>query len=756
MPSLQLALQGLRCASCVRQVETTVQALPGVESCQVNFATQEARVDYRPQQVAPEQIIAAVQAAGYGARSLSGVEEPATLAEQEARAELRQLKQRVIVGLVLSTPLLLTMLHHLGLGLPLGLHWILNPWVQLALATPVQFWVGWPFYRAAWPAFCNRSADMNTLIVLGTSVAYAYSLVATLLPQEFLQRGLVPEVYFEASAVVITLTLLGRYLEGRARGQTGAAIRKLMGLQAHIARVIRHGQEQDIPLAEVQVGDIVIVRPGEKIPVDGVVLEGQSTVDESMLTGESLPILKQPEDEVVGATMNGRGSFRFRASRVGSETVLAQIVELVRRAQSSKAPIQGLADQVTSWFVPVVLALALLAFILWFNLQGNPTLATLAFVGVLVVSCPCALGLATPTSVTVGIGKAAEQGILVRNAAVLETAHRLQVVVLDKTGTLTQGQPSISEILTLETDPATVLAWAAAVERQSEHPLAEAIARSAREYGVFESHAPAQDFEAIAGSGAQATVEGHLVQIGSLTWLASLGCNLVVWGDGPAGTGKANRPQQLESAGQTVVGLAVDRSLLGLIAIADPLKPTSAEAVRWLRDLGLEVVMLTGDNRRTAEAIASQVGIERVLAEVRPEQKAEAIHYLQSQGKCVAMVGDGINDAPALAQADVGIAIGSGTDVAIAASDITLVAGDLRSVSGAIRLSRATLRNIRQNLFFAFIYNVAGIPLAAGLLYPFTGWLLNPAIAGAAMAFSSVSVVSNALRLRRFGWGGVG
>jgi Cu+-exporting ATPase len=743
MASLQLTLQGMHCASCAQRIETRVQTLAGVESCQVNFATQEARVDYRSQQVTPEQIIAAVQAVGYGARSLTGMTDPDEEVDRDAQLALRLLKRRVIVGISLSAPLLLTMLFHVGLGLLPGLQGMLNPWVQLALATPVQFWVGWPFYQAAWPAFRNRSADMNTLIALGTSVAYGYSLVVTLIPGWFLQRGLQPEVYYEASAVVITLTLLGRYLEGRARGQTGAAIRNLMGLQARTARVIREGQELDIPLAEVQVGDTVIVRPGEKIPVDGVVLEGQSTVDESMLTGESLPVLKQPADEVVGATLNGKGSFRFRATRVGRETVLAQIIDLVRRAQSSKAPIQGLADRVTSLFVPVVVALALLSFILWFNLMGNPTLAILALVGVLVVACPCALGLATPTSVTVGIGKAAEQGILVRNAAVLETAQTLQVIVLDKTGTLTQGQPAVRHILSLDQDPAAVLAWATAVERQSEHPLAEAIARAARDQGVLTTHGPAQDFEAITGSGAQATVNGQMVQVGSPTWLLSLGCDLSRWGD---------RPQQLEAEGQTVVGVAVDGKLMGLIAIADPLKPTSAEAVQSLRQLGLEVVMLTGDNRRTAEAIARQVGIERVLAEVRPDQKAEAIRHLQAQGRRVAMVGDGINDAPALAQADVGVALGSGTDVAIAASDITLVSGDLRAVSGAIRLSHATLRNIRQNLFFAFIYNVAGIPIAAGLLYPWTGWLLNPAIAGAAMAFSSVSVVSNALRLRHFHW----
>jgi Cu+-exporting ATPase len=556
-------------------------------------------------------------------------------------------------------------------------------------------------------------------------------------------------VYYEAAAVIIALILLGRLLENRAKGQTSEAIRKLMGLQARTARLIRDGKEVDVPIEEVQIGDVVLVRPGEKIPVDGEVIEGTSTIDESMVTGESVPVKKQPKDEVIGATINKTGSFKFRTTRVGKDTVLAQIVQLVQQAQGSKAPIQRLADQVTGWFVPAVIATAILTFIIWFTITGNLTLALITTVGVLIIACPCALGLATPTSVMVGTGKGAENGILIKGADSLELAHQIQTIVLDKTGTLTQGRPTVTDFVTVNgtanSNELKLLKLAASVERNSEHPLAEAVVRYAESQSVGARHTlplpSTEKFEAIAGSGVQGVVSGHLVQIGTQRWMKELSIDTQTL---------QQHKERLEYLGKTAIWIAVDGVVQGVMGISDALKPSSAQAVRALQRLGLEVVMLTGDNRPTAEVIAREVGIKRIFAEVRPDQKAATVQKLQSEGKIVAMVGDGINDAPALAQADVGIAIGTGTDVAIAASDITLISGDLQGIVTAIQLSRATIRNIRQNLFFAFIYNVAGIPIAAGILFPIFGWLLNPIIAGAAMAFSSVSVVTNALRLRNF------
>jgi len=584
---------------------------------------------------------------------------------------------------------------------------------------------------------------MDTLIALGTSAAYFYSLFPTLFPSFFINQGLTPDVYYETAAVVITLILLGRLFENRAKGQTSEAIRKLIGLQAKTARLIRNGREVDVPIEEVQIGDVILVRPGEKIPVDGEVVDGTSTIDEGMVTGESVPVKKQPGDEVIGATINKTGSFKFRATRVGSDTVLAQIVQLVQQAQGSKAPIQRLADQVTGWFVPAVIAIALLTFIIWFNFTGNVTLALITTVGVLIIACPCALGLATPTSVMVGTGKGAENGILIKGAESLELAHKIQTIVLDKTGTITQGKPTVTDFVTVNGtangNEIRLVQLAASVERNSEHPLAEAVVRYAQSQEV--TLADVKEFEAVAGSGVQGIVSDSLVQIGTQRWMSELGIDTQAL---------QQDKERLEYLGKTAIWIAVDRQIQGLMGISDAIKPTSIQAISALQKLGLEVVMLTGDNRRTAETIAREVGIKRVLAEVRPDQKAATVQKLQSEGKIVAMVGDGINDAPALAQADVGMAIGTGTDVAIAASDITLISGDLRSIVTAIQLSRATIRNIRQNLFFAFIYNVAGIPIAAGILFPIFGWLLNPIIAGAAMAFSSVSVVTNALRLRKF------
>ncbi|GAB4371718.1 MAG: heavy metal translocating P-type ATPase [Elainellaceae cyanobacterium] len=753
MENATLKLRGMSCASCARNVEDAIRSVPGVSECSVNFGAEQATVAYDPKQADLQTIQDAVDQAGYSAAPL---QDPMMATEEDdaeqaaRRAESRDLRRKITVGAVISVVLIIGSLHHMiGVDLPFIPALLKNTWFQLLLTAPVQFWCGYSFYVNTWKALKRHTATMDTLIALGTSAAFFYSVFATLFPNFFVSQGLMPDVYYETAAVVITLILLGRWLENRAKGQTSEAIRKLVGLQARTARLIRNGREVDVPIAEVQIDDVVLVRPGEKIPVDGEVIDGTSTIDESMVTGESIPVQKQPGDEVIGATINKTGSFKFRTTRVGNDTVLAQIVQLVQQAQGSKAPIQRIADQVTGWFVPVVIAIALLTFVIWFNLMGNVTLALITTVGVLIIACPCALGLATPTSVMVGTGKGAENGILIKGAESLELAHRIQTIVLDKTGTITQGKPTVTDFITTQgtanQNELKLIRLAAAVERNSEHPLAEAVVRYAESQlaGSY-GDAPLPDvkeFEAIAGSGVQGIVSDRLVQIGTRRWFEELGI---------ATQSLQAHQERLESLSKTVIWIAVDGELQGVMGIADALKPSSVEAIRILQRLGLEVVMLTGDNYRTAEAIAREVGIRRVFAEVRPDQKAAMVQKIQSEGKLVAMVGDGINDAPALAQADVGMAIGTGTDVAIAASDITLISGDLRGIVTAIQLSRATIRNIRQNLFFAFIYNVAGIPIAAGILFPIFGWLLNPIIAGAAMAFSSVSVVTNALRLRNF------
>ncbi|MBD2527873.1 heavy metal translocating P-type ATPase [Nostoc sp. FACHB-133] len=747
METVTLKLRGMSCASCASSIEGAINSVPGVDECIVNFGAEQATVEYDPRRTDLEAIQEAVDAAGYSAYPLQ--EQNLMTGEDDAERrhrlrESRDLMRKVTVGSIISIVLLIGSLPMMtGLHLPFIPAWLHNPWVQLILTTPVQFWCGYSFYINGWKALKRHAATMDTLIALGTSAAYFYSLFPTLFPSFFINQGLSPDVYYETAAIVITLILLGRLFENRARGQTSEAIRKLIGLQAKTARMIRNGREVDVPIEEVQIGDVILVRPGEKIPVDGEVIEGASTIDEGMVTGESVPVKKQPGDEVIGATINKTGSFKFRATRVGSDTVLAQIVQLVQQAQGSKAPIQRLADQVTGWFVPAVIAIALLTFIIWFNFTGNVTLALITTVGVLIIACPCALGLATPTSVMVGTGKGAENGILIKGAESLELAHKIQTIVLDKTGTITQGKPTITDFVTVNGtangNEMRLVQLTASVERNSEHPLAEAVVRYAQSQEV--ALADVREFEAITGSGVQGIVSGHLVQIGTQRWMSELGIDTQAL---------QHDKERLEYLGKTAIWIAVDGQIQGLMGISDAIKPTSIQAIRALQKLGLEVVMLTGDNRRTAETIAREVGIKRVLAEVRPDQKAATVQKLQSEAKIVAMVGDGINDAPALAQADVGMAIGTGTDVAIAASDITLISGDLRSIVTAIQLSRATIRNIRQNLFFAFIYNVAGIPIAAGILFPIFGWLLNPIIAGAAMAFSSVSVVTNALRLRKF------
>ncbi|BAY08807.1 heavy metal translocating P-type ATPase [Calothrix sp. NIES-2098] len=747
MENTTLKLRGMSCASCARSVEDAISSVPGVNECSVNFGAEQATVNYDPRKTDLQAIQEAVDAAGYSAYPLQEQNLMVGEDDEEKRHRLkesRDLLRKVTVGGIIGTVLVIGSLPTMtGVRLPLIPTWLHNPWLQLVLTTPVQFWCGYSFYVNSWKAFKRHAATMDTLIALGTSAAYFYSLFATLFPGFFIDRGLMPEVYYETAAIVITLILLGRLFENRAKGQTSEAIRKLIGLQAKTARLIRNGREIDVPIEQVEIGDVVLVRPGEKIPVDGEVVDGTSTVDEAMVTGESIPVKKQPGDEVIGATINKTGSFKFRAIRVGKDTVLAQIVQLVQQAQGSKAPIQRLADQVTGWFVPAVIAIAILTFIIWYNIMGNVTLALITTVGVLIIACPCALGLATPTSVMVGTGKGAENGILIKGAESLELAHQIQTIVLDKTGTITQGKPTVTDFLTvdgtLNGNELKLIQLAASLERNSEHPLAEAVVRYAQSQEV--TLADVKDFEAVAGSGVQGIVSNRLVQIGTQRWMEELSINTQAL---------QQDKERLEYLGKTAVWLAIDGEIKGLMGIADAIKPTSTQAVRALQRLGLEVVMLTGDNRRTAESIAHEVGIKRVLAEVRPDQKAATVQALQAEGKIVAMVGDGINDAPALAQADVGIAIGTGTDVAIAASDITLISGDLQGIVTAIQLSRATIRNIRQNLFFAFIYNVAGIPIAAGILFPIFGWLLNPIIAGAAMAFSSVSVVTNALRLRNF------
>ena len=743
MDNLILQLRGMSCASCASTVEKVIQAVPGVSECQVNFGAAQATVEYNPQQTGLEQIQSAVAKAGYQASVLQEIGE-----EDEEKtfrqAELRDLKRKIWVGGVISVLLMSAMIPDIfGVDLPLISVGLGNPWVQLILTTPVMFWCGRSFFIGGWKALKRHTATMDTLIALGTGVAYLYSLFVTLFPHFFTTEGVMPHVYFEIAATVITLILLGRLFETIAKGETSEAIRKLIGLGAKTARVIRNNQEVDIAIAEVVLGDLVLVRPGEKIPVDGEIVEGSSTIDEAMVTGESIPVKKQPGDEVIGATINQTGSFKFRATRVGKDTVLAQIVKMVQQAQGSKAPIQKLADQITAWFVPGVIAIAILTFIIWFNVMGNLTLAMITTVGVLIIACPCALGLATPTSILVGTGKGAENGILIKGADSLELAHQIKTIVLDKTGTLTQGKPTVTDFVTVngvaENNELHLLRLAASLEKNSEHPLAEAVVRYAQSQQV--SFAQVQEFKAIAGSGVEGIVEGKRVQIGTRRWLEELGIP----------TQKLEDYQQTwENTKKTVVWIAIAGQIQGIMGIADALKPTSVATVKALKKMGLEVVMLTGDNQATADAIALEVGINRVLAQVRPEQKAAKIQALQAEGKIVAMVGDGINDAPALAQADVGIAIGTGTDVAIAASDITLISGDLQGIVTAIQLSRATMQNIRQNLFFAYIYNVAGIPIAAGILFPIFGWLLNPIIAGGAMACSSISVVTNALRLRKF------
>jgi len=736
-----LPIQGMTCASCVKKVEKALSSAKGVVQAGVNFATERATVEYIPEEVSIRDLKKAVEEAGY--QVLEVKEEDIVEKESLAReAELFKLKQKFIIGAVLLIPILILMYSGSLLGKWTGLSMETSFFIQFLLATPVQFWAGWQFYVGFWKATRHRTSDMNTLIAVGTSAAYLYSLIVTFAPHLIMVKGLMMDVYFDTSAAIVVLILLGRFLEARAKGKTSEAIKKLIGLQPRIARIIRNGDEMDVPVSQVAPGDLVIVRPGEKIPVDGIVKEGYSSVDESMVTGESLPVEKRAEDIVIGATINKTGTFKFEATKVGKDTVLSQIVRLVQEAQGSKPPIARMVDVIASYFVPVVISIAVITFITWLLFGPHPafTYAFLNFIAVLIIACPCALGLATPTSIMVGTGKGAENGILIRGAEALETAHRLNTIVLDKTGTLTRGEPSVTDVIESEGfTKQEILILAASAEKGSEHPLGEAIVKKAKEDNL-NLLAP-KNFQAIAGHGIEAMIDSREVLLGNLRLMEERRVRL---------NGLLNKAEQLSSEGKTPMFLAIDGKAAGLIGVADTLKENSKEAVETLHRMGLEVVMLTGDNERTARAIANQIGIDRVLAEVLPEKKAEEVKRLQGEGKKVGMVGDGINDAPALAQADVGIAIGTGTDVAMESSDITLIGGDLRGVVTAIALSKATIRNIKQNLFWAFAYNTILIPVAAGALFPFFGILLNPIFAAGAMAFSSVTVVSNALRLRRF------
>jgi Cu+-exporting ATPase len=722
----------------VNRIEKALGKLEGVSEAQVNLATEKATLLYRPDKVGKTEFRKTIENLGYEIR---GFEEEIS-ADREAKArslEVRNQKRKFLISAALSAAIFMGSMPEWFPWWPGFLQYHFSLFL---LTTPVQFWAGWQFYRGFWLALKHRTSDMNTLIAVGTSAAYLYSTAVTFFPQWFRARGLGLGIYYDTSAMIITLILLGKLLEAIAKGHTSSAIRRLMGLQAKTARVVRNGQEMDIPVEEVRKGDGVIVRPGEKIAVDGIVREGNSAVDESMLTGESLPVEKHAGDPVMGGTINKTGSFKFEATKVGKDTALAQIIKLVEEAQGSKAPIQRLADRVASVFVPAVISIALGTFAVWMIFGPKPgfTLALLNFVAVLIIACPCAMGLATPTAIMVGTGRGAENGILIKGGESLETIHRVNTILFDKTGTLTQGRPAVTDIVAEKGfDRTQILEWAASAEKGSEHPLGEAIVRAAEENGL--GLKPVDAFEAIPGQGIKAKINGEAILLGNLKLMEESGVKL----DGLEGD-----LERLAGEGKTPMLVARNHSAAGIIAVADTLKPYSKEAVEALQRMGLETVLITGDNERTGKAVAAQMGINRVLAEVLPWEKSQQVKRLQEEGKVVAMVGDGINDAPALAQADVGIAIGTGTDVAMESSDITLITGDLRAVVTAIQLSKRTIRTIRQNLFWAFFYNVLGIPVAAGILYPFWGILLNPMIASAAMAMSSVSVVSNSLRLRRF------
>jgi len=734
MEKITLIVKGMHCASCAANIEKAIKKIDGAISVGVNFASEKVFIEYDSKKTNIKEFQKAVEKVGdYKLLKTLKTKEDDHHKKEQAK-EFNLLKKKFLFALVLSVLVFLGSF----------LHW--SYWLLAILAAPVQFFVGWQFYKGFWGALRHFRANMDTLIAIGTSAAYFYSLWNT-----FFQPG--GHVYYETAAIIITLIILGRLLEARAKGQASEAIKKLMKLQAKTARVIRNNQERDIPIEQVEKGDIVIVRPGEKIPVDGIIIQGVSTLDESMVTGESMPVDKKSGDEVIGATINKTGSFRFKATKIGKETMLAQIIKLVEEAQGSKAPIQRLADVISGYFVPIVIGIAILTFILWYFLGPVPalTIALINFVAVLIIACPCALGLATPTAIMVGTGKGAEKGILIKGGESLETAHKLEIVVLDKTGTLTKGEPEVTDIIAFKETEKEILEIAASLEKKSEHPIGQAIVQLAASIGRSSSHPldkaifkeakkenlkllEVKNFQAIPGHGLQGRIDNKEVLFGNFKLME----NKKV----PLSQKEKSQVEQLTNQGKTTMILAFRGEAIGTIAVADALEEGSKEAVKELKKMGLEVIMITGDNQKTAQAIAKQVGIKEVLAEVLPEDKSKKIKELQKQGKKVAMVGDGINDAPALAQADVGIAIGTGTDVAMEASDITLIRRDVQGVAGSINLSKRTMRIIKQNLFWAFFYNTAAIPLAA------LGFL-SPIIAAGAMAFSSLSVILNSLRLRR-------
>ncbi|MEJ7759349.1 MAG: heavy metal translocating P-type ATPase [Gemmatimonadaceae bacterium] len=746
-----------RPSGSAQPLEKHLNAIRGVVEASFNLGTSQVRVEYLTGETDVRAIHTAIEEFGYTVRDTPGTRDMGSGegSEEEARRkEYEEIRRKFWIATILSLPILVIAMSH---GRVAALNFGGVNWLQLALATPVVFYCGAQFYRGAWAAFRHRAADMNTLIAIGTGAAYIYSIAATVYPSFFAGStgsdpmpgmagmsgtAMVP-VYFEAASVIIALILLGRMLEAGAKGRTSEAIQRLAKLQAKTARVIRGGMESEIEVERVLPGDTVLVRPGEKIPVDGVVLEGSSAIDESMLTGESIPVEKTVGAQVFGATLNKTGAFQFEATKVGRDTALQQIVKMVQDAQGSKAPIARLADVISGIFTPVVICIAIATFAIWFILAPVDirfTMALVNFVAVLIIACPCALGLATPTAIMVGTGRGAENGVLIKGGESLETAHKLDTMILDKTGTITKGEPALTDVIVMDGTPEEeLLRLVASAERQSEHPLGQAIVRGAEARNILPGKA--DEFRAVPGHGLQATVDGRMLMLGNIKMMRDGNVDL---GDGE------ERASGLAADGKTPMYVAIDGRLAGIIAVADQIKPESAGAVKAMQQMGLDVVMMTGDNKRTADAVAKQVGISRVLAEVLPEGKAGEVKRLQEGKAVVGMVGDGINDAPALAQADVGIAIGTGTDVAIEASDITLLRGDLRGVVTAIALSRATIRTVKQNLFWAFIYNVVGIPIAAGVLYPITGWLLSPVIASAAMSLSSVSVVTNSLRLRRF------
>jgi Cu+-exporting ATPase len=737
-------VRGMTCASCVARVEQALQNVPGVIGVSVNLASETATVEYL-EGVQVTEFRQAVRDAGYElGEETEGLEDVSTAAQRE----IKVIRDRFLVAAVLAVIIMALMWVPAFTG---------RPYILWVLATPVQFWAGWRFYRGAWGALKHRTADMNTLVVVGTSAAYFYSIVAAVSPSVFTSGGLEANIYFDTSAMIVALILLGRFLEARAKGRTSEAIKKLIGLQPKTASIERDGEEIQIAVDEVQVGDIIIVRPGERVPVDGIVRQGQSSIDESMVTGESLPVTKNEGDEVIGATINKTGSFRFEATRIGKDTTLARIVRLVEEAQGSKAPIQRLVDVIASYFVPTVIIIAVITFIIWYFAGPPPALtyAFLNFIAVLIIACPCALGLATPTAIMVGTGKGAEYGILIRNAEALERFQKTNAVLLDKTGTLTLGEPRVTDIYTVSgLSENEILSMAAAVERDSEHPLGDAVVNAAREREL--EILTALDFNAIPGKGAEASVNGKKLVLGNIKLMNDRGLSR---------NRLEKKADELWNNGKTVMFLAIDNEVVGVIGLADTLKPGAKEVIGAIRKMGIEVGILTGDNRRTAESIAHELGIDYVIAEVLPEHKSAEVKKLQDEGKVVTMVGDGINDAPALAQSDIGIAIGTGTDIAMETGDITLISGDLHGIVAAISLSRRTMKTIKQNLFWAFAYNAALIPVAAGILYLVFGnsgvpsganfvlgdyGFLNPILAAAAMAASSITVVSNSLRLKRF------